>query len=133
MSLTFDSGNLMLNDSEIEALGDGPVRWAQNKAGQRMNIDQFVRDLEEQVNKCGFTCQVKVYDFAIEDEVQEDAYLFEVELTGRTGLRVFDPDQMIYEVTRNTLNLPGQQTGFIPTKDAAARLLARDVKKKHRH
>lgn len=116
-----------INDSELlrlEKVND----WAAAQQGKSLNIDQFTKDLEEQVNKIGFTCTVKVYDTD-----QEGAYAFELEITGRTAGSVFDPDRQVYEVTNNILELPGQDKGFIPSKEGLDKLVQRERAKGHRH
>lgn len=115
-----------LNDSDLLKL-EKVNNWAAKHAGRRMSIHQFAKDLEAKINEAGFSCEVKCYDTN-----QEEVYAFEVEINGRISGQ-FDPDQMVWEVTNNILELPGQQKGFIPTKDAAAKLLNRDLGKGHKH
>lgn len=109
-----------LNDSDLLAL-EKVDQWARHRQKSRRDIDQFTRDLEEQINNAGFTCNVKVYDTN-----QEGVYGFELEITGRTGASVFDPDKQVWEVTNNILELPGQDKGFIKTDGAAKALLEGD-------
>lgn len=122
------SSNFDMNDEDLLRL-EKVNNWAAKFAGRRMSIDQFAKDLKEKINEAGFTCEVKVYDTN-----QAEVYAFEVELNGRT-YGAFDPDKMVWEVTNNILELPGQDKGFIPTKDAAAKLLNHDFGKgqKHKH
>lgn len=127
MSIYLNPGPVELNDSDLLEL-EKVNKWAAKYSGRRMSIDQFARDLEEKINQAGFKCEVKVFDTD-----QAEVYAFEVELNGRT-FGVFDPDQMVYEVANNVLELPGQDKGFIKTKDAAAALLNREKPKGgHKH
>jgi hypothetical protein len=115
------SSTIQLNDSDIKRLHEGPVAWANARVGSRRNIDQFAKDFEEQVNKCGFTCEVKVYDTN-----QAETYSFEVEINGRTPGSVFDPDKQVHEVTSNLLELPGEQEGFVKSKEWLDKLVSRE-------
>ena len=40
-----------------------------------------------------------------------------VDITGRVLGSFFDPDRQVHEVTSNLLELPGQEKGFIKSKD----------------
>lgn len=125
MSIDFtQSPGFEINDSEILKLERGPVAWARNREGTSQSIDQFVRDLQEQVNHCGLSCEVKVFDTNV-----SGVYAFEVELNGRVGGSVFDPDRQVHEVTTNLLSLPGEHEGFIPSKEGMAKLFAREQAK----
>jgi hypothetical protein len=118
-----------LNDSEILKLEKGPLTWARLRQGSSMDIDQFVKSLEEQINQCGFTVEVKVLETN-----EPGVYAFTAEINGRTAGSVFDPDRQVHEVTHNLLQLPGETTGFIPSKDGIARLLQREKEKaRHKH
>ena len=132
MSLTIDS-RIDLHDSDIDKMDKGPLAYAKSKAGTSMNIDQFAKDMKEQFANIGFNVEVKVYDTD-----QQGTYAFEVEIQGRNALSLFDPDRQVHEVTSNFLQLPGEQTGFIPSKEGIDRLLAREAAKarkkgQHRH
>jgi hypothetical protein len=84
----------------------------------------------DQINNCGFTVEPKVLETNV-----PGAYRFEFEINGRTAGSLFDPDRQVHEVTNNLLQLPGQDKGFIPSKDGIAKLLNRDSdpKKNHKH
>jgi hypothetical protein len=119
-----------LYDSDIKAIAAGPVHYAQQREGQRMDIDRFVRDLQEQFHQLGFGVQVQVWTTEV-----EGAYGFVVEIQKRLG-PTWDPDQMVHEVTHNLLEIPGEQEGFTDTKTGMNEL-ARKEKfgdiKKHKH
>jgi hypothetical protein len=119
------TSNIMLNDSDIIKLEKGPVAWANARVGSRRDVDQFTKDLAEQINKCGFTCEVKVFDTN-----QEETYGFEIEINGRTAGSVFDPDKQVHEVTHNLLELPGEQEGFVKSKEWLDRIANREMKRK---
>jgi len=112
-----------INDSELLKL-EKVNNWAAARQKTYTDIDQFTKDLEEQVNLAGFTCEVKVYDTD-----QPDAYGFDVEITGRTLGSFFDPDRQVHEVTNNLLQLPGEDKGFIKSKEYLDKLVNREVKK----
>lgn len=128
MSLEFSS-TIDIHDSEILKLERGPVAYAKSKMGQSVNIDQFTKDLEEQCNQAGFLVTVKVFDTN-----ESGVYAFEVEINGRTGGSVFDPDRQVHEVVGNLLALPGEG-GWINTQEALreAKRTERTHGKKHGH
>ena len=124
---------IQLNDSEIIKLEKGPMAWAKLRQGSHMDVDGFVKAMVEQIANVGFTCEPKVYDTN-----QAGAYAFDFEINGRNAVSLFDPDRQVHEVVNNLLELPGQDKGFIPSKDGLAKLLNRDTdpKKKnkaHKH
>lgn len=112
-----------INDYEIEKL-EKVINWAKGQQQSRRDIDQFTKDIREKINAVGFECEVKVYD--TEDP---EVYVFDIEINGRVGGSVFDPDRMVHEVTSNYLELPGQQTGFVPSKDYLDKLAQREIKR----
>lgn len=112
-----------INDYELLKLEE-INNWAAAQQGKSVPIDQFTKDLEEKFNEVGFTVEVKVYDTD-----QSGAYAFGVEITGRTADSQFDPDRMVHEVTSNLLELPGQDKGFIPSKEGIDRLVQREMSK----
>ena len=113
-----------LNDSEILKL-EKVIKWAEARQQSSTDIDQFTKDVEEQINLCGFTCEVKVYDTE-----QKDVYGFEIEINGRVLGGLFDPDRQVHEVTSNLLQLPGQDTGFIKSKEYLDKLVQREMRNK---
>lgn len=115
-----------LYDSELLAIERGPLRYAQERAGKRLNVDRFTKDLAEQFEHIGLGVEVKVFTTA-----SEDVYAFEVEIQKRL-LSVFDHDQMIHEVVNNILELPGQEKGFIDT-NKAIREMERNNRGRHKH
>jgi hypothetical protein len=120
-----------INDSEMLKL-EKVINWAKGQQASRRDIDQFTRDIRERINNVGFEAEVKVYDTE-----QEGVYAFDIEINGRVGGSVFDPDRQVHEVTNNLLALPGQETGFIPTKEGLDKLAQREMSKKrgnkHKH
>lgn len=116
-----------INDSELLRL-EKVVNWAKSQQKTRRDIDQFTRDIREKINAVGFECEVKVMETN-----EEGVYGFDIELNGRVGGSSFDPDRQVHEVTRNLLELPGEQTGFIPSKEHLDKLVNRERAKGHRH
>ena len=55
-----------LYDSDIKAIAAGPLHYAQMRGGQLLDIDRFVRDLQEQFFQIGFGVQVQVWTTEIE-------------------------------------------------------------------
>jgi hypothetical protein len=109
-----------LYDSDIKAIAAGPLQYAQQRAGKMLDIDRFVRDLQEQFFQIGLGTQVKVFTTA-----EPGVYAFEVEIQKRLGAP-FDPDQMVHEVTHNLLDLPGEQEGFVDTESGMRELLRKE-------
>jgi hypothetical protein len=117
-----------LYDSDIAKIAAGPVHYAQQRSGQSLEIDRFVRDLQEQFFECGFGVQVQVWTTE-----QEGVYAFMVEIQKRLG-PTWDPDQMVHEVTHNLLDLPGEQEGFLDTNEGMAELARKQREHKpHQH
>jgi hypothetical protein len=113
-------------DSDIVKIDEGPMKWMVSKQGTGMSLESFRRGAVEQFAEVGFRANVKTYE-----TTEAGTYAFEVEILGRVDPKfVFDNDQMIHEVTRNVLDDPDQETGFIKspmgTEAAAAR-------QKHKH
>jgi hypothetical protein len=108
-----------LYDSEIIAIEDGPLRYAQQRAGRPLNIDRFTKDLAEQFEQIGLGVEVKVFTTA-----QDNVWAFEVEIQRRIA-KPFDPDQMIHEVVNNLLELPGEG-GWIDTNKGMAELARKE-------
>lgn len=120
------TSNIMLNDADLLRIERGPYAWAKLKQGRHLDIDQFTVDLKEQFNEIGLQVEVKCFDTN-----QAGAYGFEVEINGRVGGSIFDPDQMVYEAVNNVLALPGQE-GWINTGDALKEW-NRDKRNKGKH
>ncbi len=119
-----------INDSEMLKL-EKIINWAKGQQESRRDIDQFTKDIRERINNVGFECEVKVYDTE-----QADVYAFDIEINGRLGGSAFDPDRQVHEVTNNLLELPGQDKGFIASKEYLDKLVQREVKNKgksHKH
>jgi hypothetical protein len=114
-----------LYDSDIKAIAAGPLRYAQERAGRMLEIDRFVRDLQEQFFQIGLGVQVQVWTTPI-----EGTYKFTVEIQKR--LNPWDPDQMVHEVTHNLLDIPGAPEGFIKT-DPGADLARRERSGEFKH
>lgn len=116
-----------LNDHEILKL-EKISKWAESQAGSRRDIDQFTKDIRERINHIGLEAEVKVMETD-----QEGVYAFEVEINGRVGGSVFDPDRQVHEVTSNLLDLPGQDKGFIKSREYLDKLVQRERAKGHKH
>lgn len=116
-----------INDSELIKL-ERVIKWAQSQQQSRRDIDQFTKDIREKVNAVGFECEVKVFD--TEDP---EVYAFDIEINGRIGGSIFDPDRQVHEVTSNLLDLPGQEKGFIASRDYLDRLVNRERRKGHQN
>ena len=101
--------NVDLLDSEILKIEAGPLAWANERAGKSLEIDRFTKDLAEQFNQIGFKVEVQVWETN-----QPGAWAFKILIEKRIG-KEFDPDQQVYEVVNNILDIPGQEKGFINT------------------
>jgi hypothetical protein len=107
-----------LNDREILAIERGPLAWMQSKQGTHQPLEAFRQGVIEKFAEIGLTVQVAPYETS-----QDGLYAFDVAITGknRDG-KVFDPDEMVHDTTRNTLELPDKQEGVIKGKDIARAL-----------
>lgn len=120
--MSFDiNSHCELYDSDILAIETGPLLYAQQRSGHRLNIDRFCKDLTEQFAAIGLGVDVKVYTTA-----QEGTWAFEVEIQRRLEKQEFDYDRMVHEVTNNILEMPGQDKGFINTAEAMNELLRKE-------
>lgn len=115
-----------LYDSDIKAIAAGPLRYAQQRQRTRLDIDRFVRDLQEQFHGIGFGVQVHVWT------TEEDGtYRFEVEIQKR--LTPWDPYQMVHEVQNNILEIPGAMEGKPNLNEGLAELARKERAKDYKH
>jgi hypothetical protein len=110
-----------LYDSDILAMEAGPIRYAQARQGKMLNIDRFVKDLEEQFAVIGLGVEVQVHTTE-----QENTWAFKVEIQRR--LTPFDVDRMRHEVVNNVLDMPGEEKGHTIDVDASMLEFERDMR-----
>jgi hypothetical protein len=106
-------------DHELIAIDKGPVAWMASKQGSRMPLEEFVRTAEGKFTELGFRARVKAFE-----TTEDGTYAFEVEIEGRVEDHAFDFDRQVHEVTRNILDEPGVERGFINTAKAMAEFRA---------
>jgi hypothetical protein len=111
------SSTIEIYDHEVLEIDKGPVRWMTQKQGTTMSLESFRRAVVEQFEDIGFRATVKTYE-----TTERGTFAFDVEINGRCERKAFDYDQMVHEVTSNLLNDPAEPTGFINTREAAARV-----------
>jgi hypothetical protein len=87
-----------LNDSDILTI-ERVVQRLNAKQGQRMSMDGFRREAIDRFADAGFKVNVRAYTTN-----QEGLYAFDIEIAERLEGQ-FDPDQMVYEATRDVLDL----------------------------
>jgi hypothetical protein len=105
------SNMIDLNDSDILALEQGPLRRLQECEEKMMDLESFRLMAIEAFGEAGFQVTVKCFD-----TTQQGVYAFDIEINGRVpGSRRFDPDRQVHEVVNNILKLPDQEGGFIKT------------------
>ena len=109
-----------LNDSDILRL-EGPFRLLQARQGQSLNLEAFRQEILERFGNVGFVVDVKVWSTNL-----DKVYLFEVEILRRIE-GMFDPDQMVHEVTNDILGLG---TGGVLKSDVTPSGL---IVPKHKH
>jgi hypothetical protein len=114
-----------LYDSDIKAIAAGPLHYAQQRAGASLDIDRFVRDLQEQFYAIGLGVQVHVWTTEA-----EGVYKFVVEIQKR--LTLFDPHKMAHEVQSNLLEIPGEG-GTINMNEGLAELARKERERNHKH
>lgn len=118
------TSNIMLYDSEIKKIADGPIAWANNRVGSARSIDDFHKGLVEQFNRAGFlvdaaVCtlgECKCGPLALHDAEHcrhlvpiENTYTFQVTILDRVVRESgFDYDRMKHEVQANLLEIPGE-------------------------
>ena len=78
------------------------------RCGAMRNYGDFEREIKERFAEIGFAAQVTWHTYSLGGKPQEGA-LPDVTLTGRLERREFDHDRQVAEVTRNVLNIPGQE------------------------
>ena len=102
-------------DSEIDKIL--AVQHAlQQRAKEKMrNYGDFEREIKERFEDIGFIVQVTWFNYAVNGVTQTLSAMPEVTITSRCDPKfVFDPDQMVHEVTSNLLDIPGD-SGVIDT------------------
>lgn len=119
--------NVELYDSDILAIERGPLAWMQAKQQTRMPLEEFRKGAVEKFQDIGFDVNVKCYDTN-----ESGVFAFDVEILGKVEKKAFDYDKMVHEVTRNLLELPDQDGGFIKT-DAAMMEMARKERERGKH
>jgi hypothetical protein len=121
---TPDDDLLNILDSEIDALQRGPFAWAREQQEKgNVDLESFRKEAVNRFAECGFRVNVLTYATDI-----QGVYAFDFELIGRTEKKAFDFDRMVYEVTNNILELPGEEKGFIKSPTGAEKAAAQ-----HRH
>lgn len=128
MSMNLTS-HVELYDSDLLAIERGPLEWMKSKQTTRVDLEGFRRAVVNQFGHIGFRVDVKVFETD-----QADVYAFDVEIREKLERKEFDYDRMVHEVTRNILELPDQDGGFIKADEALARM-AREERfhGKHKH
>lgn len=128
MTMNLNS-HVELYDSDLLALEQGPMAWMKSKQQSSMNLEDFRRAVVEKFADAGFKVDVKVFDTN-----QEGVYAFDVEIREKIERKAFDFDRQVHEVTRNILELPDQEGGFIKTDQAMMEMLRKEREQgKHRH
>lgn len=108
-----------LNDSEILTIERGPLAWMQHHQGRDVPLESFRQECQHRFAEAGFAVDVKTFETD-----QPGLYGFNVEIVGRTHYGTpFDPDQQVWEVQHDILELPGKQAGAIKTDKGAVRAL----------
>ena len=87
-----------LNDSDILRI-ESVVKILNDRQGKVLNLDAFRREAEERFAEAGFKVTVKTYTTN-----QDGLYAFDIEINDRLEGK-FDPDQMVFETTRDILDL----------------------------
>lgn len=89
-------------------------------SGPRNYID-FEREIRERFEDIGFLVHVNWHSYAVGKVVQVGSAMPEITIIGRTDPDfVFDPDQMVHEVTSNVLDLPESDAGVIKSDGFSA-------------
>jgi hypothetical protein len=84
------------------------------------NYDLVEREIIGRFADAGFVAEVNWYGYAIGGQPQPDAAMPEISIVGRCDPKhEFDHDQQVSEVTKNILDLPGQE-GVIKTDEGEA-------------
>lgn len=128
MSMNVTS-HVELYDSDLLAIERGPLAYMQSRQFSRMNLEEFRVATKEKFEDIGFRVNVKCYDTDV-----SDTYAFDVEILEKLEKRAFDFDRQVHEVTRNILELPDQEGGFIKTDASMMQMLKNEREHgKHKH
>lgn len=101
--------SIMLYDSEIKDITDGPLAWFNTRVGSLRNVDDVHKGLIEQFEKIGLRADVQVWTFGEKGIAVEGAYMFQVMIDGRIEKGSgFDYEKMQHEVQNNLLGIPGE-------------------------
>ena len=100
-----------VHDSEVIAIEKILERLRGRYQKSTRSYQAFEREATDLFGQIGFTVSVNWHRYSVGGVEQEGA-MPEISVTGRTTL--FDPDRQVHEVTRNILELPGQD-GVIKT------------------
>ena len=87
-----------LNDSDILKI-EAVVKILNDRQGKVLSLDAFAREAEERFAEAGYKVTVKTFTTN-----QEGLYAFDIEINDRLAGQ-FDPDQMVYEATKDILEL----------------------------
>ena len=105
-------------DSEIQKIGYVTAVLRERADGKRLNYLDFEREIKDRFAEIGFTVSVTWNRYAVGGQVQEDSAMPTIDITGRIDpSEVFDKDRMVWEVTQNILELPGQEKGEVIRTD----------------
>lgn len=118
------TSQINLYDHEILKIEQGPLAWMQDRQWTQMDLEGFRKAVVEQFAEIGLDVRVNCWETD-----QPKVYAFDVVIQKRNDRAApWDPDRMVHEVTRNILEIPGQEPGFIKTDKAM-----RDTQARHRH
>lgn len=78
------------------------------------NFDAVEREITSRFADAGFVAHVNWFRYEIDGVPQTDAAMPEVTIVGRIEKHQFDHDKQVAQVTRNVLDIPGQE-GVIKT------------------
>ena len=106
--MTQDQGGVSslidLNDADILSL-EAVLRVLNARVGERLPLEAFRKEIVERFGDAGFKVDVKVWTTDA-----EGVFAFDIQIQDRVSGQ-FDPDQMVYETTRDVLGLGTE--GFI--------------------
>lgn len=103
-------------DSEVEAIMLVLQKLQDRAQLKAHSYEAFEREIRSRFQDIGFEVDVNWHSYAMGGVVQAGSAMPEVTITGR--LSDFDPDRMVWEVTQNILELPGQDKGEVIKTDA---------------
>lgn len=118
-------------DSDILAIDRIMECLAKRYQGSYRNYLAFEREATDLFGEIGLRITINWRGFMINGVPQEGAM---PEITPVERLTPFDPDRMVYEVTQNILDLPGQEPGEVIKTDQGGTFKAfREVGGLHKH